>query len=117
MKVMPKENALPRSARITSDHDFNNIIKKGKNIKADFFRIHFLEKNDSKSRIGVIVSRHIKEKALKNKYKRQVREYFRLNRGIFTKKLDMVVIVFKASKDKMAIKMSEMLKKEKIISC
>jgi ribonuclease P protein component len=113
---MPKENALPRSARITSDHDFNNIIKKGKSIKADFFRIHYLEKESYKSRIGVIVSRHIKEKALKNRYKRWIREYFRLNRINFTKKIDMVVIIFKTNKENMALKMAETLKKEKIIS-
>lgn len=112
---MRKRLSLPRKARITATKEFNEIISKGKALKAEFFRLHYLENYTKKSRIGIIVSRNIKEKAIKNKYKRCVKEYFRINRNKFIKNIDVVIIIYRQNKEKVTQKIEEILKKEKIV--
>lgn len=112
---MIKRKNLPKGARITTGNDFNIIIKNGKCIKAENFKIYYINKQDAKSRIGIIVSKKIKVKAIKNKYKRMAREFFRINRSNFLRNIDMVIIVFKDKKEKTDQKITQMLKKEKIM--
>lgn len=112
---MIKRNALPRKARITTTKDFNEIISNGKVLRAEAFRIHYLDNHADKSRIGIIISRHIKDKAIKHKYKRTIKEYFRLNRNKYLMKVDIVIIVLKKSEKIVAQNINKMLQKEKIL--
>ncbi|MEW6517204.1 MAG: ribonuclease P protein component [candidate division FCPU426 bacterium] len=116
---MPIRYNLPKKARITDTNEFNKIITKGKRINCDFYRIHYEKSDNVKSKIGIIVSRKIKNKALKNKYKRRIKEYFRKVRVSFKVQICIVIIIYNEFNNKkseeMLKNMTEMFKKEKII--
>ena len=61
--------------------DFNQIFKFGKVIKGNHVSIIFLKADSRK--IGFVVSRRIKKAVVRNRYKRVLREIYRLNKDKF----------------------------------
>jgi len=63
-------------------------------LSASFLKLYVL-KYRGKSQLGVIISRHIKGAVRRNRYKRLIREFFRINQYQIKTGTKIVVVVFK----------------------
>jgi ribonuclease P protein component len=73
------KNSFPKSERLKSKQDFEEIFKQGKRISAKLFRVYYLNKYPRK--LGVIVSKKVSKSAVRrNKIKRWIREIYRTNK-------------------------------------
>jgi ribonuclease P protein component len=88
-----KRFAFPRQARIVHERDFRRIYRDGKRFLASPLRFCVLRREDEESRLGLAVSRKVGNAVVRNRWKRAVREAFRLNRHRLAAPHDVVVSV------------------------
>lgn len=89
-----------KEERIHRKRDFERALKEGRRFKGRGFTLVILRRNDlSCRRIGIIVSRKVKGAVRRNRTKRLVREYFRLNKEKFPSSSDIIVIIYTLFKD------------------
>lgn len=84
--------------RIKRERDFQNIFSENQSVSNDLFVIKYAFNDLGWSRVGIIVSRRFGKAHVRNRFKRYVRESFRLNKpeGSF----DMLVIPKRNLKDR-----------------
>lgn len=75
---------------------FNEIIAKGKHVSNKFFVIYSLT-NPNNTRWGVAVGVKLGKAYLRNKYKRQIRNIIDINKFLFKKNNDYIIIMKKAA--------------------
>ena len=83
---------LRRHERITTRTDFETIFKKGRRYSIDFFTIILHENDRDVRRLGMAVSRKVGGAVKRNRVKRLLREYFRLNKERLPEGHDIVFI-------------------------
>ena len=81
-----------KADRIRHSTEYRLLSKKGKRHFSDCFIIVFRKNNVSKSRLGITVSRKVGKAVTRNRIKRIIREYFRLNRSVLAGWTDINVI-------------------------
>ncbi|MBI4224004.1 MAG: ribonuclease P protein component [Deltaproteobacteria bacterium] len=72
---------FPKSARITKSREFDFLLKEGKRRHGRHLGLCWQKAPER--RLGVVISRKIRGAAKKNRIKRVVREFFRLQRELF----------------------------------
>lgn len=74
-----------RAEKVTRSKDYKRIYKEGKRFVTKFFVLFYSEEADrrTKRRLGVTVTREVGNAVVRNRIKRQAREYFRLNKDSF----------------------------------
>ncbi len=81
--------------RITQPRDFRTVMKFGKRVSSRSF-ILFIRKNESAfHRLGIVVKKEIGPATFRNRMKRYVREFFRLNKGQIKGSYDMILMIKK----------------------
>ena len=89
-----------REERISKKRDFERVLKDGRRFKGKGFTLIVLRRNDlSHRRIGIIVSRKVRGAVKRNRTKRLVREFFRLNKDRFPPSSDIIVIAYTFFRD------------------
>jgi ribonuclease P protein component len=83
------------SQKIRKNAEYQTIFKNGKRLYGAFLRVHFVIEENQTPRIGVIISRKLKGSVIRNRYKRLIREFFRLHQLEFKKGLHWIVVVSK----------------------
>ena len=83
---------FPKRKRLLNRKDFVNLNRLGKRYRTKHFTIIFKENELSISRLGITVSKKIGNAVKRNKVKRLVREFFRLNKRCCPKGYDIVII-------------------------
>ncbi|QJC34699.1 ribonuclease P protein component [Enterobacteriaceae endosymbiont of Donacia crassipes] len=82
-----------KNKRLTS-LNFNSIFKKNNRLNNLYFIILNKKNNIQYSRIGIIIPKKIVRKTyIRNKFKRIIREYFRLNQYYFFNR-DYIIILY-----------------------
>lgn len=73
--------SFPRSARLLSQHDFKQVFdNNSRRASSRFALLLALNTSGESSRLGLVVAKkNVKLAAQRNRVKRQVREFFRLN--------------------------------------
>jgi len=66
--------------RVRKRAEFQKIQKHGKRFRAGNFLVNYLLREDRRLRLGITVSSRMKNACSRNRAKRLVREFFRLNR-------------------------------------
>jgi ribonuclease P protein component len=85
---------LPKENRLKKKKDFEAVFKKGRGIREGFFYLKTLSNDMEFSRFGFVVSKKISTSAVvRNRIKRKIREFFRLNLGKIKTGLDCVLVV------------------------
>lgn len=97
MRADIRDLSLSKRERILRRDDFLRIGKLGKKIKTNHFIILFLENDLAFSRVGITVTRKIGKAVERNRVKRLIREFFRLNREAIPKSNDFIFIAGKGS--------------------
>jgi ribonuclease P protein component len=88
-----KAFAFPRRARILQEREFRRAYAKGARMTAFPLRFCALRKAEGPSRLGLAVSRKAGNAVARNRWKRAVREAFRLNAHRLRVPVDLVVSV------------------------
>ncbi|MBF0224351.1 MAG: ribonuclease P protein component [Desulfobacterales bacterium] len=81
--------------RIKKRSDFLKLFKYGRKIKNQYFIANYFKNNLSVSRLGITVSKKIGNAVERNRNKRIIREYYRLNKYKFSQNWDMNIVVIK----------------------
>ncbi len=84
--------SFPKSHRLLKREEFKRVYAQGKKFYTRFFTIHYLENGLCHPRLGITVTKKVGKAHVRNRWKRLVREAFRLNRHRFPC-WDMVVTV------------------------
>ncbi len=86
--------SFPRHARLTDPERYQEVFKTGKKVRHPLLGIVARPSEEGHARLGLAVSRKVSRKAVvRNRIKRQAREYFRRERGRLCA-LDFVVIAY-----------------------
>ncbi|MCX5917713.1 MAG: ribonuclease P protein component [Deltaproteobacteria bacterium] len=80
-----------KEERIRKRADFQRIFRVGAKIQTPHFRVSICPNGLSHSRLGVTVGRKIGSAVQRNRIKRRVREFFRLNKDSLPGSSDLVV--------------------------
>ena len=86
---MNKENI------VKNNREFNNIIKNGKYCKNNEFVIYYVDNELKHSRFGISVSKKIGKAVMRNYYKRIIRNICHLNKNLYSKDKDYIIIMRK----------------------
>lgn len=84
--------ALPKTDRLRSPTDYRIVSASGSRRVCDHFVILSRRNGRPSSRLGITVSKKVGHAVTRNRIKRIVRDYFRLNRGQLPEALDINVI-------------------------
>jgi ribonuclease P protein component len=79
-KAYPRRFSLTKADRILLRREFIALSKSGRRIQNDHFIAYFSPNQHGRSRLGVTVTKKVGPAVKRNRIKRLVREYFRLNR-------------------------------------
>jgi len=88
-----KRYGFPRQARILKQREFRRVYREGARLTAFPLRFCVLRRADGPSRLGLAVSRKVGNAVVRNRWKRAVRETFRLNAQRLSAPSDVVVSV------------------------
>ena len=81
---------FPKIERLLNSKDFVNLNRSGKRRHAAHFTLIFAENGLGVSRLGITASRKIGNAVTRNRVKRAVREFYRLNKELFPQGYDIV---------------------------
>ncbi|MFZ3072687.1 MAG: ribonuclease P protein component [Thermodesulfobacteriota bacterium] len=84
-----------RNLRLKSSEDFQKVRKQGRKHSTRSFLIYILPNINGIRRLGLIAGRHAGCAARRNRLKRLLREFFRLNKEVFPLSVDIVISVRK----------------------
>ena len=83
---------FPKTDRILKRSYFLQLSKNGKRVKNKYFTAVYSQGLFGTTRLGLTVSKKAGNSVRRNKIKRRIREYFRMNKDSFKKKWDINVI-------------------------
>jgi ribonuclease P protein component len=86
---------LKKEERIGDPQDFKNVMRFGKKLPSKNF-ILFTKRNEKQHhRLGIVISKEVGKATYRNRVKRLLREFFRLNKHRIDGALDVVILVRK----------------------
>ena len=89
-----KTHAFKPQYRLRKKSEFQAVYQKGQRIRGDRFQLILVPNNLQDSRLGISVH-GLKGAVKRNRIKRIIREFFRLNRGRMPQSIDLVFAVRK----------------------
>lgn len=111
MASAPKKFSFTKEERLLKRVQFLNVAENGKKLLTRSFIVFLKPNNLSFSRIGITVSRKVGGSVARNRVKRIVREFFRLNKSRIEKGIDIVVIAKREAAGKGFVEVSRELEK------
>jgi len=88
---------LPKDEILRGRENFNQIFNKGKTVSGIHVSIIYL--NAESRKIGFVVSKKVKKAVNRNRYKRLLREIYRLNKDKFPEKGHIILLAKGISDD------------------
>ena len=90
-------NTYTKADRIRKSEDYRILSKRGKRHYSDIFIFVSRKNQFLRSRLGVTVSKKVGNAVTRNRIKRIIRDYFRLNRCLLPDRLDINIIAKQAA--------------------
>jgi len=97
MKACPLRFTFTKADRILKRREFIALSKFGRRVQNTEFIAYFLPAQHNRSRLGVTVTKKVGQAVERNRIKRLVREFFRLNRHCLSGNWDISIIVKRQS--------------------
>jgi ribonuclease P protein component len=91
-EACPLRFFFTKADRILKRHEFIALAKSGRRIQNDYFIAVFSPGRHGRSRLGITVTKKVGGAVKRNKIKRLVREFFRLNRQFLSGVWDINII-------------------------
>ncbi len=85
---------LPKTALLRKPEQYSVVYRQGKRLRGSHFSLIFSENDQDFNRLGISVH-GVKKAVLRNRMKRIIREFFRLNRDFLPPSKDIVFAVRK----------------------
>jgi ribonuclease P protein component len=93
------EKKFPPQARLRKTREFENVYRNGRRATGSSIVMVYLENNTEKSRLGAVISKKVGKAVIRNRFKRYIREIFRLHRDELSKGFDIIVIARKSARE------------------
>jgi ribonuclease P protein component len=94
-----KSFSFPKGERLLNRKEFVNLNRSGKRYRTEHFTALFKENGLEVARLGITVSKRVGNAVKRNRIKRLVREFFRLNKESFAKGYDVNFIAGRGAHD------------------
>lgn len=88
-----KKYGFPSSHKLKLKKDFENVFKQNQSYNSANLILYISRGETGISRIGIITSRRVGKAIQRNRWRRLIREIFRLNQSHLKKPVDMIFIV------------------------
>jgi ribonuclease P protein component len=92
LEACPLRFTFTKADRILKRHEFIALAKTGRRIQNEYFIAVFCPGRHGRSRLGITVTKKVGGAVKRNKIKRLVREFFRLNRQFLSGVWDINII-------------------------
>ncbi len=86
------DQRFSRKERLRKQKEFQQVFDKGERYGNDQLKIFALSNGDSVSRLGLVVGRKFGNAPRRNRFKRILREAYRLNKSLLSNGVDIIVI-------------------------
>ena len=107
MLIVKRKSRLSKTEILKRKDNFNKIFKQG-SIESGFHVSIIFFETDSK-KVGFVVSKKVKSGVLKNRYKRILREIYRLNKSEFPEN-KYIILLAKGTTTNLSVLQKEVLK-------
>ena len=97
MEACPLRFTFTKADRILKRREFIALSKSGRRVQNTEFIAYFSHEQYNRSRLGVTVTKKVGQAVERNRLKRLVREFFRLNRHCLSGNWDISIIVKRQS--------------------
>ncbi len=87
--------SFQKKQKIRKRREYQAVYEKGRRVHSKSFVILLMPNDEGTTRFGITVSKKVGNAVRRNRIKRLLREYFRLNRDLFQDSTDVVVIARK----------------------
>lgn len=94
---MAAQRGFPRSARLSRKAEYMRAFSRGEKARNPAFLCHAHVDPAQETRLGMVVSRKVGGAVVRNRVKRHVREFFRLNRARLQPGLQLVIVALPPS--------------------
>jgi len=78
--------SLPKDYLLKKKSEYDNVYRKGKRVHGENFSLILLPNNSEHNRLGISIHGQLKGATKRNRIKRIIREFFRLNRDFHQEK-------------------------------
>lgn len=86
------DQGFSKKERLRKRKEFQQVFDKGKSYGNDQLKIYALSNGNTVSRLGLVVGRKFGNSPRRNRFKRILREAYRLNKSLLSNGADIVVI-------------------------
>jgi ribonuclease P protein component len=97
MEACPLRFSFTKADRILKRSEYVALSTSGKRVQNNEFIAYFVPAQHNQSRLGVTVTKKVGQAVERNRLKRMVREFFRLNRHCLSGKWDINIIAKRRS--------------------
>jgi len=97
---------LPKDEILRGRENFNQVFKKGQKVTGNNVSIFYFQADSKK--IGFVVSKTVKKAVVRNRYKRLLREIYRLNKDKFPER-GYIILLARGLSDDFWLLQSEIL--------
>lgn len=81
-----------KDERLRYSREFNRVRAEGRKVSSQNFSVFYLENRKECSRIGIGIRKRVANSPRRNRAKRLIREFFRLNKHRLPKGLDLFIL-------------------------
>ncbi len=86
---------LPKSRLLRKNREYQHVYRSGKRLKGDCFSLIYTPNGLDTNRLGISVHGRFKGAVQRNRVKRIIKEFYRLNRELLPRSMDIVFAVRK----------------------
>jgi ribonuclease P protein component len=84
------DHTFPKSRRVTKPREFDAVFKAGGVVSDHMLVLHLLPNQQGETRLGISISKRVGSAPLRNRWKRLIREAYRLNQSVLPVGFDFV---------------------------
>ena len=84
---------------IKKTREFQKVYKRGKSFANLYLVMYILKNERSENRLGISVSKKVGNSVVRHRLTRLIRESYRLNKDLFIKGIDIVIVARTGAKD------------------
>jgi ribonuclease P protein component len=86
-------HSFPKKERLLKRRDFQDALRKGKRYSSSNFVVVVRPVQEETRKVGFIASKKVGKAPVRNRFKRLLREFYRLNKNLFPPSCKIIIIV------------------------